>query len=438
MLKPTRSSCDLKFIFSSTLLLPMPRKTIHETTDDLTAAHLAPTDGRASILVFISAQAIGSFGFALSLLAIWLGWLAPAAAANLIETKEANESQPRPVQRHSHHRSLSRGGPVPPTPPTPMRRVSAPVNLQPILSARTQEKAIPRHVYFADAEFPPLVRRNTIEGCVPTPPKLAPLAPLGKFMTSPLASTSILPPQESPEEHVPESDQSSKFNLQKPPSRLQKLKLFNKGTRIESTIETGKPGDQASITSTETSGNNSDKSTKRASGSGLPWTLSRNRTAPDVLEAAASASPSRICFSRRRTSPARPAPAAVPLTPSGSGSSGPSEVLSPSFLSRKGQKRVSAPIPRTSPYGAPYFASPPIPPAAPKYQSLNNKTQRQFDNEVHHISLPASDVEDLEFGRGRKQTSIRRVNLNNSNEPRPVPKRRSASEDCIYRNDTPS
>lgn len=64
MLKPA-NTCDLKFILSSTLRLPMPHKTIHETTDDLTTAHLASTDGRASILVFISAQAIGSFGFAL-------------------------------------------------------------------------------------------------------------------------------------------------------------------------------------------------------------------------------------------------------------------------------------------------------------------------------------------------------------------------------------
>ena len=171
--------------------------------------------------------------------------------------------------------------------------------------------------------------------------------------------------------------------------------------------------------------NASDKSTRRASGGTFvaAWTLSRHRTAPDVSAEMPSPSPSRLSFARRM-SPSRPSTVS-PGTPTTMAAA---DVLSPTFLSRKSQKRMSAPIPRTLPYGAPYFATPPL--------LLDNnyptylKTLPQFEDEIHAPASHTSDSEEGERCRGRTP-GIRRVNLN---PPcRMVPKRRSVSDDFTQR-----
>lgn len=160
------------------------------------------------------------------------------------------------------------------------------------------------------------------------------------------------------------------------------------------------------------------------------WTLSRTRTAPDVASVEShTPSPSRLSFARR-LSPARPPASPAPVTPTTPHAC---DILSPTFLTRKRQNRVSAPIPRTSPYGAPYFAAPPL--------LLDNnypaylKTLPQFEGEMHATSSRASDSDEPERGRGRT-ASIRRVNVSASHAP--VPKQRSASVDWTSRTNATS
>ncbi|KDR85681.1 hypothetical protein GALMADRAFT_132345 [Galerina marginata CBS 339.88] len=411
----------------------MPRKTLDETTHDPQSAHLNEGNDSTSILIFVSAKALGSLGFAVSLLAIWFGWLLPASITGPTPPATPGEldiTKPRLPSKHPR-RSAPNGhvGPL----PVPIRRASAPVDLTPILVPRSEEAQVtPRRVYFTDSPPSPIIRRNTM----PEPKhnyagQLLYQAILSSANVSPGSSTSTLPTQEPQatlecfDDGTPDSDSSlhsAKASLLKPSSRLQKLKLgFNKGHRPE---PLDKQADQASIASTDTAA--SEKSARRASGSFVAsFTLSRNRTAPDVTTESASPSPSRLSFARRM-SPSRPAtsPAsAVPMS---------ADVISPSFLSRKAQKRTSAPIPRTSPYGAPYFASPPL--------LLNTKNNNnypaylkglpQFEDEVRSGSSQALDGDDAEPTRGRTST-IRRVNLNPA--PRNIPKRRSASEDWTQR-----
>lgn len=162
------------------------------------------------------------------------------------------------------------------------------------------------------------------------------------------------------------------------------------------------------------------------------WALTRHRTAPDVTASdSGSSSPSRLSFTRRK-SPARPSTSPGSNAASSTVTSAAPEILSPTFLSRKSQKRVSAPIPRTSPYGAPYFATPPLllnnNAASAKNYHAYLKGLPQFEDETQ--AAPASDVESLERSRGRTP-SIRRVNLGTA--PDTLPKRRSASEDWTQR-----
>lgn len=166
---------------------------------------------------------------------------------------------------------------------------------------------------------------------------------------------------------------------------------------------------------------------KRASGGIVAaWTLSRNKTASDVTAVeSASPSPSRLSFARRM-SPSRPATS--PATPN---SGRCNDCLSPTFLSRRAQKRVSAPIPRTSPYGAPYFAT--LPTGVNTDYPAYLKGLPQFEDEIHPAPTHPSDSEDAECHRGRT-SSIRRVKLNAA--PRIPTKRRSASVDWTPRQES--
>ena len=135
------------------------------------------------------------------------------------------------------------------------------------------------------------------------------------------------------------------------------------------------------------------------------WSNSRVRTAGD-----GSASPSRFRFLSPST--------ATTFTPS---SPGPTDIQSPAFLSPKAERRRSTPIPRTSPYGAPYFASPPVllDNSYPSYL----KALPQFDDDLQFSSTRASvRAREPVAGKGSLNPS-RRI----------IPKRRSASEDWTVR-----
>lgn len=139
------------------------------------------------------------------------------------------------------------------------------------------------------------------------------------------------------------------------------------------------------------------------------WSNSRARTAGD----GSSSSPSRFRF----LSPSTP----TVFAPS---SPGPSDFRSPIFLSPKAERRRSTPIPRTSPYGAPYFASPPVLLDKNTYPSYL-KALPQFDDDLQFSSSRAS-------GRGREPVAGKDYPLNPSRRVT-IPKRRSASEDWTVR-----
>ncbi|PPQ77019.1 hypothetical protein CVT25_014836 [Psilocybe cyanescens] len=416
----------------------MPRKPLHENANDQQLTVLDKNNDRTPILIFISAQALGHLGLAVSIFAIWFGWLLPASVTTTIvpEGSEIKKAKPRLPSRHVRRSTIDAGRATIP-PPTPIRRASAPVNLTPILVPHPEDvQTNSRRVYFTDSPPAPIIRRNTIpEQKSNDIEQLVNQAVLSSASGSPRSSTSTLPTPPAPpsldglEEvvHVTHdsdsSPHSSKASLPKPASRLQKFKLgfHGKGHRPEP-LE--KLVDQASIASTETTVS---EPGKRASGGIVAgWTLSRNKTAPDVTAIeSASPSPSRLSFARRM-SPSRPATS--PATPN---SGRCNDCLSPTFISRKAQKRVSAPIPRTSPYGAPYFATPPL--------LVNNdypaylKGLPQFEDEIHSVPSHASDGEDMERHRGRT-SSIRRVKLNAA--PRVPTNRRSASVDWTPRQES--
>ncbi|KAF4611696.1 hypothetical protein D9613_004206 [Agrocybe pediades] len=445
---PVLSDYSLRFVPFNALL--MPRKTLDGSSDAQATSPTmveSPAD-RASILVFISAHALGSLGFAVSIFAIWFGWLLPAAfttpgsaAASPTAKEDSAEinkpvskprlaaRQPRQSAPNTRAKAIS---------PAPIRRASAPVAITPILVPRPEDvPSNPRRVYFKDSILPTVVRRNTMPEpepvCVGAVPKSGTMSVPSSANNSRSASPVRMSSGAAVEgtEGVLDSDNSphsSKASLHMQ-SCLQKFKR-RKPVRSDSSEKDKQAGDQASITSTETSV--SVKAGKRTSGGGFaaPWVLTRNRPAPDVtVSDSASSSPSRLSFGRRK-SPARPStsPESIPTT--NSSSACPDSLLSPTFLSRKSQKRVSAPIPRTSPYGAPYFATPPL--------LLNNNSTKnyhaylkslpQFEDEVQ--SNLSSEGEGAELSRGRTP-SIRRVNL--ASDPKTSPRRRSASEDWTQR-----
>jgi len=160
----------------------------------------------------------------------------------------------------------------------------------------------------------------------------------------------------------------------------------------------------------------SDKSSKLFS-----WTRTRHRVSPDAAatvfaESTHHHSPQPVL---RRMSPVRRSSSPAPGVPGSPGSE-----MSPTFLCRKSskrEKRVSAPIPRTSPYGAPYFATPPVIPDSSYPAYLKNLPQ--FEDEIQVAPSQVVDS-DSEVVRGR---GIKRIDL--KLPPRPIAKRRSMSVD---------
>lgn len=149
------------------------------------------------------------------------------------------------------------------------------------------------------------------------------------------------------------------------------------------------------------------------------WSNSRACTAGGDTEGFAS--PSRSSFVRL-LSPATPAS----LTPSSPAAPALADIQSPTNLSRKADRRRSTPIPRTRPYGAPYFASPPVLLDKNSYSSYL-KALPQFGDEFEFSSARASE-------RGREP--VARKNSLNPSRARVIPKRRSASEDWTVRSPT--
>ena len=231
----------IQLMLSSPPLL-MVQKLNDKSTKDPNSTPLDSTASQTSILVFLSARAIGSFGFAVvgvllctqltrhlivfqSLLAIWFGWLLPASLTTSV-TSEIKK--PRLSLKH-RRRAVSWAS-------TAVRRSSTPVDLAPILVPHVGENSS-RRVSFADFPSTPAVRRNTLpeprDSFTPSisiisPPHSRPGTPPNGFL-----------------DNLNAHDSDSSLSR---PSRLQKLKLgFNLKTNRQ--VSADKQSDRDSITS---------------------------------------------------------------------------------------------------------------------------------------------------------------------------------------------
>ncbi|TFK41872.1 hypothetical protein BDQ12DRAFT_677306 [Crucibulum laeve] len=383
-------------------------------------------NGETPFLVVLSARALGSLGFGLSILAIWIGWLLPTTLAVLPEPLKA-----LPVDKE---RRRSSPASVPLSPPPPSRRVSAPNTLLPILSSGPGDASRSRHVYFIDSERPHTARRNTApvdrSHVHLASPENSSLFIGSTFTTSPRSSTSTLVATSTPstppatnacpdivEEPITESDSSrpsSRASLCRP-SRIPNMKsvFSGKGKRNS--------GGENDLTCTDSP----PKPIKRT------WSLSRNRNGLDITVteplATKTPSPSRSVFNRCRPTraPPSPSPSVAPL---------PSVTLVPtpttaSFFNRKTERRKSNPVRRTLPYEAPYFASPPL--ILEEYI----KALPQFEEEPKSVPERASASDDnistSPRGRGRQPSNDK--TLGSPAPQRPIPKRRSASAGWVER-----
>lgn len=372
-----------------------------------------------SVFLIISAKAYSSIGFGLSVLAIWIRWFIPGSQKDVPQPSpvliKVQATKP-PLRRHKKLHSnpqipqLSR--------PTPLRRASAPPDsshLVPIFRQSNEQHTdyTNRRVCFADSPNAPS-RRNAspAERSQPLPeleeevdlenlpPPSATFAPL--LTESPPASA-IAPVEVSPmlvpTAEVPVVDDTieqaqSRSNSNSPSSTPRQRKL-----KLSFTLIPKRSGsDKEPLTPQEPPV----KATRKASYP-FPWVNSRKLSSESSIsiEASTQASPSLVCFQK----------SASPTTKCSTSSSSVSSL--PSMLQRKSQRRVSAPVSRTSPYEAPYFATPPL--VSDDSYSQYLRKLPQFDDEFGTISPQSSK------DRPSSSSGI------SHQIQRPVPKRRPAS-----------
>ncbi|KAJ6621126.1 hypothetical protein B0H10DRAFT_1016318 [Mycena sp. CBHHK59/15] len=271
-----------------------------------------------SLLVTVSAHAMSSVGFSVSILAwLWLTLIFPFAKIEpqepivVVDKKARRRSAPAALQSSSKRKSVS---PAPHPPPSP---VPSPV--------RT------RRVYFADSPISPsrpTNERNDSSDLSFTASSV--------FETSPASSSSTLvhthtaiPPQtlETCRESAIESDSSS--SSQRPSLSLLTPPMSNQAHRSSATAV-------PDTTPTWTPPNS--KHFRRSSiGFIPPWSFARRASGP-----------------RSVTSPSRVQPSATPSSAS------PTPAPASSYFTRKNARRVSTPVARTQPYAHPYYAQPPV------------------------------------------------------------------------------
>ncbi|KAH6917064.1 hypothetical protein BKA70DRAFT_1417839 [Coprinopsis sp. MPI-PUGE-AT-0042] len=385
---------------------PMLQNVTTGSVQDLPAP-TKPNNNPLSVFLIITAKAYSSIGFGLSVLAIWIRWFIPGSQKDV--------TQPSPVQAKAiaakvparRHKKLHSNPHVPQiSRPTPLRRASAPPDsshLVPIF--RQGNEQIPddanRRVCFADApntpsrrNTSPLQRSQTLpeleEEADPSPPPTATFVHL--LTESPPASAvaSIEPslvqlsPPVTPEA-IDMVETNSNSNSPSSTPRQRKLKLGFALMNRRSGADKESPSQPEGTT----------KATRKSSYP-FPWTNSRKLSSESAASVEASSS-SKASSSKSSS----PCPSAASL---------------PSMLQKKSYRRVSAPASRTSPYEAPYFATPPL--VLDDSYSHYLRKLPQFDDEVasnpSHSSRSSTDRPSSSSGISRKIQ-------------RPTPKRRPAS-----------
>ncbi|TFK77467.1 hypothetical protein BDN72DRAFT_953900 [Pluteus cervinus] len=413
------------------------------------------TNEQRSLLVTFSAKALSSFGFGVSILAIWLTWLFPTALAgtepvvvhtNPIQKKKRRKSAPATLRKDR--------------PALVIRRTSTPVTLNPIYISRPEAtspmSASSKRVYFADSPRhparPSTARSDTQEtqGTVsdayatppPTPPTSSPLLP----ETAPCSPvTQVQPPSTSIEtsgtqtvepepitnrcntypESGAESDSSRQSSAQPPTPTLLKSVL----TKARRSLDSNSTSSSSSAWSVVPHAEDPAQPNAPSKKSGKPWSINRSRpTTQTTCEVASTKSPtttSRLPFTRRpATAPGNSNSSPTDSTKESTSSFHPIHSISNSFKSspfmRKNSRRGSTPVPRTQPYGAPYFAEPPIADDSYVRLRLAEIAEDKGFNSDHPV--------EAEEARGRR---LQEVNAEAQSQlghgRRPIHKRRSAS-----------
>ncbi|KAF9015719.1 hypothetical protein BDQ17DRAFT_1418762 [Cyathus striatus] len=386
---------------------------------------------KISFLVILSARALGSLGFGLSVLAIWIGWIIPASPPPTV----ALSPQPKltPPRDKSRRRSAPSALPSQSTSPSPTplshASASAPAPVPPILAPSTD--AAPnraRHVYFIDSDFRPSpLRRSTLPAYPthlisdkaildppPAPPTNSPISSTSTLINPVHSDASPKKPYFEPcDEELVQSDSAQLLTRgRRTTPRLPRMKITFHGMGRRTTTA------DSSLSPVVDSPINEEpvKPVKRANT--VPWCTSKNKLNPDPIpEPNRKPTSSRLSFTRclnsRSTPSTSPAPVSTPTL-----TSTPSPSSTSFFL--KPQRRTSAPVRRTLPYEAPYFASPPL--------ILEDKNDRPQTRSFRGKPTSTASDNDQEFGVVRKDRKYASTTSKTAIATA-IPRRRSVSLD---------
>ncbi|KAF5385345.1 hypothetical protein D9615_001207 [Tricholomella constricta] len=359
-----------------------------------------------SFLVNLSARALGSIGFGLSILAIWLRWLVPSTKL------EALAPALFPATQVPHRSRRQSSLPAPSGPSIPIM-----INNSPSNSHDSPNRL--KHVYFVDTplsernspvtEQSPEVSNQDISGVLSTPPD----------SSVPSSSTANygLVKRDTYDESLAESDSSSRRSSLS--CHLPRM-IHPFGGKARDNVSHPEP-----ITAifARTSSLDDTKRVRRSSaGFTAPWSSRNRKTDPADTMVIKSVLPFRRPSSHK----------AVTSLKSPTSDSVQSPVMS--YFSLKPHRRTSAPVPRTrtQPYDAPYFATPPIAtdvtasPDIRKSPPMFHEASINSSRKQASAKRPGSNGE----ARGRQMNDQTEAAAGNG-RTRTLPRRRSASESWI-------
>jgi hypothetical protein len=318
------------------------------------------------------------------------------------------------------------------TSPKPSRRLSTPLPLPPApiygLQPDPTRPSPNRHVSFVDS--PPSTSRQNSASDIP--PQSLPPPDSQLFSTdvtaSPASFNASLPlpahlPTPPPEEELrrcnSDSSRLSAAPSNKTPSTpvFRKLRLGfksknRKGVQSDKSPELPRTPelDKDALIPADPP----QSSTPRKHSFIPPWSHSKKGAPTDPLACLETASTRSNCSLSRQSTSSKGSSNASPTT------------TSFTLLPKKPTRRTTAPIPRTMPYEAPYFATPPVLPDD-SYSSYLRRLP-QFEGDMHAPSVPLDSSHSNPNSKIPAPTRESR-SLGASSRTRPVPKRRSASED---------
>ncbi|KAF8899106.1 hypothetical protein BD779DRAFT_60578 [Infundibulicybe gibba] len=340
--------------------------------------------GRRPLIITITARTLSSVGFGLSILALWLSWLCPSAT--VVPTAQEKDKLAEKIARRRSTPSMPLKTPRPPND----RRVSAPMTLSSIILApggdTSQNRA--RHVYFIDSPPPatqaPIPQSSDVTEPEPPnrdlePEQISSFTPLSspplantlieEITTHPAKVATLYQDNDSITESESSRHSSRRHSLN---TQIPRMKVFV-GKHRQTPESTDSNASSSTSVSTAPQLDDIAKPSRRYS---TPWSLARPRTAPEMKS---KTNTTRLSF-RRRFSNETPS-SSLNSTPSPPRSNTPA-----SYFSRNNQRRASMPVPRTSPYEAPYFATPPSP-----LGSISQQLPPETDADATNQKLEASE-----------------------------------------------